>query len=215
LDRALYLITDGFDAETAARVQAALSALPAGLAAVQLRAKTLDGRALYEAACRLREVTLERALLFVNDRIDVALAAGADGVHLPARGLPPGPARRAITSAASEGGGRRFYVGCSTHSLAEAQACTASARGGADFVTFGPVFHTGSKASFGPPVGVERLGEVVRTLAVPVFALGGVDVVRTPACRSVGAQVACIGAVLGSADPAGGARAIARAIGYS
>src|SRR5439155_6613034 len=108
------LITDGFDARTAARVDAALAALPAGLAAVQLRAKTLDGAALYAAAAALVEIVRARgAKLVVNDRADVALAVGADGVHLPARGLPVKQARRWL--------GERLVIGASVHGAEEAE----------------------------------------------------------------------------------------------
>ena len=194
------------DATTAARVDAALGALPAGTAAVQLRAKALDGRALTDAALLLREVTRARgAMLLVNDRVDVALAVGADGVHLPGKGLPAKAARRVC--------GDRLLIGASTHSLDEARMAQA---GGADYVTFGPVFATPSKAAFGPPLGLERLTEVGATLALPVFALGGVDRGRARACVATGARLACIGAVLGrtdAAEVAHGSRALGAEIG--
>jgi thiamine-phosphate pyrophosphorylase len=199
----LLLITDGFDADTAERVAAALAALPAGAAAVQLRAKTLSARALYDAATKLAPLAHARnSLLLVNDRADVARAAGADGVHLPARGLPTTTARRWL--------GDRFVVGASTHSLAEA---TMAWRGGADYVTFGPVYATPSKLPLGEPVGVDALAAVVRAAAVPVFALGGIDGARARVVTALGARVACIGAVLGRADAADGARSMMAAIG--
>jgi len=194
----LLLITDGWDADTARRVEAALAALPAGLAAVQLRAKALSGRALHDAALVLRTITAAHgAPLLVNDRIDVARAAGADGAHLPANGLPTKAARRA---AAGDG----FLLGASTHSLDELRMA-----GAVDYVVFGPVFAAAGK---GPPVGIAALGEAVRAARVPVFALGGVDAVRAAECVRAGARVACIGAVLGAADPAAGARAMAAAL---
>jgi thiamine-phosphate pyrophosphorylase len=192
----LLLITDGYDDRTPGRVEAAVRALPDGYAAVMLRAKGLEGRALFAAAERLRAIA---PILIVNDRADVALAVAADGVHLPARGIPVEQARRWSRD--------RLIVGVSTHSLAEA---TAAWRGGADYVAFGPVWPTPGK---GPPVGVEALAAVVRAAPVPVFALGGVDAARAPACVAVGARLACIGAVLGRADAAAGARALAAAIG--
>jgi thiamine-phosphate pyrophosphorylase len=201
----LLLITDGWNESTAARVDAALSALPAGTTAVQLRCKTLTGRAMTSAALALREVTRARGALFlVNDRVDVALASGADGVHLPSNGLPPKPARRAA--------GEALLLGASAHSLDEARMAE---RAGIDYVTFGPVFPTASKAAFGPPLGLDRLSEAVRALTVPVFALGGIDLERAPACIAAGARVACIGAVLGDgvSDPAQGARALGARIG--
>jgi len=200
-DFRVLLITDGFDGETASRVAAALRELPG--AAVQLRAKRLDGAALYAAARALRPVA---PILLVNDRADVALAAGCDGVHLPARGLDVASARALV------GEGR--ILGVSTHTREEA---IAAARAGADYVVFGPVWPTGARpgdGAKGAAVGVEALAEVVRACApVPVFALGGVDAARAPAVLAVGARIACIGAVLARPDVAPSARALAAAIG--
>lgn len=188
------LITDGFDADTPSRVAAALRELDG--AAVQLRAKRLDGAALFAAAQALRSIA---PILVVNDRVDVALAAGCDGVHLPARGLPVADARALLATR---------LVGASTHTRDEALA---AARAGADYVVFGPVWPTGEKQH---AVGLDALAEVVRACApMPVFALGGVDAERARAAVAVGARVACIGAVLGRRDAAAGARALAAAIG--
>ena len=140
----LLLITDGFDELTLKRVRDAIDTLPRGFAAVQLRAKRLEGAALFAAATALRVVA---PILVVNDRVDVALAAGADGVHLPSRGLPVAVARALV-------GGR--LVGASTHLLAEA---VAARRDGADYVVFGPVWPTGDK---GDAVGLDALAEAVR-----------------------------------------------------
>jgi thiamine-phosphate pyrophosphorylase len=196
----LLLITDGFDGSTVERVRAAIAALPAGFAAVQLRAKRLEGARLFEAATALRAaIPPGAAPLVVNERADVALAAGADGVHLPTRGLPIAVARALV--------GARI-VGASTHSLAEAAAAK---RDGADYVVYGPVWPTGDKRD---AVGLDALADVVRACApMPVFALGGVDPERARAAIAVGARVACIGAVLGRDDAGAAARAFAAAIG--
>jgi thiamine-phosphate pyrophosphorylase len=193
----LLLITDGFDDDTPARVEAACAALPAGTAAVVLRALSLDGRALFEAARRLRTVA---PILLVHGRADVALAAGADGVHLPSHGLAPKTVRRFAAPP--------LVVGASTHSLAEART---AAESGADYVVYGPVFETPGK---GPPVGVAALAEVVAALEIPVFALGGIDAASAPGCWRAGAKLACIGAVLGRprAQAAEGARALWRSV---
>src|SRR5262245_35641251 len=109
LNSRLLLITDGFDASTVGRVREALGALSPGTGLVRVRGKRLDGAALHAAATELRQVA---PLFVINDRADVALAAGADGVHLPGRGLPVAVARALV------GDGR--LVGASTHLLAEA-----------------------------------------------------------------------------------------------
>ena len=195
----LYLITDDETAREPDVVAAALGALPRGLAAVQLRAKGLGGRALLAAAATLREVTARHgAPLFINDRVNVALAVGADGVHLPVAGLAPEDARAV---------GPRLAIGASTHSLAEARAAVER---GAHFVTFGPVWDTPSKARYGDPVGLGRLLEAAAALPVPVFALGGIDADRAAACAVAGARVACIRAVLGADDPGAAALDMAR-----
>lgn len=191
----LYLITDEAMAAEApaalcARIAAALAGLPAGAAAVQLRGKTLDGRRLLERALALRQVTRAHgAALLVNDRLDVALAAGADGVHLPGAGLPVAQARRLAPG---------LMLGASTHRLDEARA---AAEDGADFVTFGPVYATPSKAGLGEPVGVEALARAVAAVPIPVFALGGIDQERAPACVAAGARLAVIRAVLAAPSP--------------
>jgi thiamine-phosphate pyrophosphorylase len=139
----------------------------------------------------LRPVT---NFLIVNDRVDVALASGADGAHLPSRGLDVKNVRRVVP--------KGFVVGVSTHSLAEARMAE---RGGADYVVFGPVFASPGKSA---PVGVPALAEVVKALAIPVFALGGVGVDNAGECQAAGARLACISAVFKSADPAATVRAL-------
>ena len=186
----LLLITDGFDDETPERVAAAVAALPSGAAAVMLRNRSLSGRALHDAATRLRAVA---PILLINDRLDVALATGATGVHLPARGLPPQLARNLAPAP--------FVIGCSTHSLKEALLAES---GGADYVVFGPVFPTPDKD---PPVGVKALGEVVAALSIPVFALGGLDAANAAESSAEGASNACIRAVLGQSPAAAAAGA--------
>lgn len=179
----------------------ALAAAPPGTVAVQLREKDLDGGPLYRLAVSLREITARHgASLLVNDRLDVALAAGADGVHLPSGGLPVAEVRRHFP---------RGLVGVSTHSPAEVARARAE---GADFAVFGPVFDTPSKRPYGPPVGIGALGEAARC-GLPVYALGGVDAGRVPEVSAVGAAgVACIRAVLAAPDPAGAVARLLRSL---
>ncbi len=199
LDFRLYLVTDRKAAEAAGRtLQAVLGAALARAAArgarvgVQLREKDLDGGPLFALAREVRALTREHgARLLVNDRLDVALAVEADGVHLPARGLPPGAARTLLAATG--------LIGVSTHSAAEA----AAARGrGADFVVLGPVYDPASKPSAGPPLGVAALGGAAGEASLPVLALGGLTPARVPDVVRAGAHgVACIGAVMSARDP--------------
>jgi thiamine-phosphate pyrophosphorylase len=188
----VYLITDRNVApDLPGRVEAALGGLPPGVAAVQLREKGLGGGALLELARALLPA-VERAgqRLLVNDRLDVALAAGAHGVHLPSAGVPPGEARRLL--------GPEAWIGVSCHGAEDVRRARA---GGADFATFGPLYDTPSKRAYGAPVGLARLGEAA-ALGLPLVGLGGVDAARAPAVRAAGASgVAAIRAWLGADDP--------------
>jgi thiamine-phosphate pyrophosphorylase len=141
------------------------AAVEARVTLVQLREKELTGRALFElasAAARIARGSGTRVL--VNDRADVARAAGCDGVHLTASSLEASAVRRAF--------GEAFLIGVSAHTLEEARA---GAAGGADFAVFGPVFDTPSKRAYGPPVGLEALAKAAHELSpFPLLALGGV-----------------------------------------
>jgi thiamine-phosphate pyrophosphorylase len=147
---------------------------------------------MLDLARALRQVVADAGqLLLVNDRIDVALAAGADGVHLPSAGIPPGDARRLV--------GSGLLVAVSCHSAAD----VARARdAGADFATFGPLFETPSKREFGPPVGLGPLHEA-SLLGLPLVALGGVDASNASAAVAAGAYgLAAIRAWLEAPEPA-------------
>ncbi len=168
--------------------------------AVQLREKDLPARALVDLARELREVTRAAgAALFVNDRVDVALAVGADGVHLGSGGLAPADVR-AITRAAD----RVLRVGASTHTPAEVAA---AAEAGADFVVFGPIFDTPSKRGVLAPVGLDGLRRACAAAAVPVLAIGGVEPTRAQDCVRAGAAgLACVRSVMAATDPTASAR---------
>jgi thiamine-phosphate pyrophosphorylase len=166
-------------ADPVARVAAALAGAAGapGRAAVHLREKDLGGRPQLALARRLAAACRAHgALLLVNDRVDVALAAGADGVHLPAAGLPPAEARRLLPPGA--------LVGVSCHGEDDVRRAR---DGGADYATFGPVFDTPSKRGYGPPVGLAALERAAR-LGLPLVALGGLDPARAVAARAAGAH---------------------------
>ena len=117
------------------------------------------------------------AIVLVNDRLDVALAAGAKGVHLGAHSMPMQVVRRIAP--------RPFVLGVSCHSLSEARAAES---GGADYLVLGPVFETPSKLRYGPPLGIETLREIATQITIPVLALGGITVERVRPCLEAGAS---------------------------
>jgi len=158
----LYLITDGTLMPNLE--EACEAALAGGVRAIQLREKDLPVRELLSLAKGLRKLTAGfGARLFINDRVDVALASGADGVHLGVNSIPPGAVRKIA--------GEKLMIGASTHNIEEARRAE---RSGADFITFGPVYETPSKMKYGNPVGIKKLSEAARELSIPIFALGGI-----------------------------------------
>jgi thiamine-phosphate pyrophosphorylase len=208
----LYLITDRGATQgrpLADVVRAALSGVPPearGAVAVQLREKDLEARALLALAREVRAVTRAAgAALFVNDRVDVALAAEADGVHLGLRSLSPAEVTRIAPT---------LGIAVSTHGRAEVQAAIAARAAGADvrFAVFGPVWDTPSKRALGAPVGLDALRAAAAEAAragLPLLALGGVTPARVAECRSAGsAGVACIRAICAAPDPAAATRAL-------
>ena len=203
----LYLITDRKLAKggIVGACEEALGAARAsqGAVAVQLREKDLTGRELLELARELRKIcTANGALLLVNDRIDVALACDADGVHLPADSFAVRDAREFL--------GKSKLIGCSTHTIAEVEAAN---RAGANFVVLGPVYEPISKSAYGPAAGVEALRAACEASDIPVYALGGITAERIAeisATEIVG--VAVIGAVLGAESPGLAMRTLLQAI---
>jgi thiamine-phosphate pyrophosphorylase len=173
----LYLISDrlalrripGKTEPEAAQIEAIRKATRAGCQLVQIREKDLNARDLYELArATVAASHPHGARVIVNDRLDVALAAGADGVHLRATSFPASEARAVVGSK----GLNDFIIGVSTHSLAEARSAES---GGADFIVCGPLYNTPSKRAYGAPIGIENFAEICRSVEIPVLALGGID----------------------------------------
>ncbi len=164
----------------------------------------LSARVLYELTRRAVEIAQDSSTqVLVNDRFDVALAAGADGVQLTAQSLPAAVVRGETSD--------RFLIGVSTHSPGEAEAAQA---GGADFILFGPVFETESKRQFGPPQGLDKLAEVVEAVgSLPVIAIGGISLENVSRCLQHGAAgVAAIGLLNDPNNLAATVRSIREAI---
>lgn len=190
VDFKLYLITDRKQAKMPLP-DAIRLALQGGVRAVQLREKDLPIRELLALAQELRTITKENgAKLFINDRIDVAIAVSADGVHLGREGMPVEAARKLL--------GRDMLIGVSTHTRQEAKAAEA---GGADFVTFGPIFETPSKEKYGRPVGIDELKNAKIDINIPIFALGGIKNGNIAQIFGAGATgAAMISAILAAED---------------
>ena len=199
VDFDLYLITDRHQVPAGQTLLDVIeAALRGGVKAVQLREKALSTDQLLPLASELRTLTRRYgARLLVNDQVDVALAAGADGVHLGGHSRPTAEVRRQV--------GKEMLIGVSTHSSEEIRAAFDQ---GADFVTFGPVYATPSKAAYGDPLGLNALTEACQKSTLPVFALGGITPARAAAVRTAGAQgIALISAIIAVPAPEEAARA--------
>lgn len=155
------------------------AAVDARVSLFQIREKTLSARVLYELTVRAVEITRgSDTRLLVNDRSDIARAAGADGVHLTSQSLRASVVREAF--------GSGFLIGVSTHSRDEVLAARDV---GADFVVFGPVFDTESKRGFGEPQGLERLRDVCNAARTfPIVAIGGISLENIESCFEAGAR---------------------------
>jgi thiamine-phosphate pyrophosphorylase len=188
----LYVVTDRQQTAGRGLEEVIAAAARGGAGAIQLREKDLSARDLLALGARLQETLAPYNVpLFINDRLDVALALDTAGVHLAGHSLPTAQARRLL--------GPHKLIGVSTHSLEEAQHAAAE---GADFIVFGPVFTTPSKLAYGPPQGLQQLAAVVRQIPIPVLAIGGVDHTNLPQVLAAGAYgVAMIRAVLAAVDP--------------
>ena len=195
----LYLITDRKLTQGYNLLWVLEQAFDGGVRAIQLREKDLDGRELFELAEKI-SVLCQRydAQLFINDRIDVALAVDAAGVQLGETSIPIGPARALL--------GTKKWIGFSTHNLAEAKAAK---RHGADFILFGPVHFTPSKSAYGAPQGLAALKEIVEKVALPVYAIGGINAKNLAVTMTTGIHgVALISAILSAQNPTVAAKTI-------
>ena len=174
----LYYITDRKQIPGASLEATITRAIAAGIDWVQIREKDLPARSLLSLTqAAVAQARVEGGTrVMVNDRLDVALAAGAHGVHLGTHSMPLRRVRRLTP--------REFVLGASCHSLAEALAAQDA---GADYILLGPIFSTPSKLPYGPPLGLTVLHEATSQLTIPVFALGGISPDRVTLCRQNGA----------------------------
>jgi thiamine-phosphate pyrophosphorylase len=202
----LLFVTDRHATQGRPLLPVVTAALEGGVSFVQVREKDLEAAPLLQITAEIvaeaRRVRGEKARVVVNGRLDVALAAKAAGVHLPADGLPVAGVRRQARG--------RFLVGRSVHALAEARD---AAKAGADYLLFGPIFATPGKAAYGEPQGVAALRRVLEAVRVPVWAIGGITAETAVELRGLPlAGVASIGAIATAPDPGESARAILAAL---
>ena len=190
IDFNLYLITDRHQTNGRPLVAVVKEALQAGIKAIQLREKDLSAKELFELAQNVRRLTRQyRARFFINDRVDIAMAVEADGVHLGQKSFSAKDVKRIFPKA---------IIGVSTHSLDEAKKAEADE---ADFITIGPIFYTPSKAGYGEPLGIEVIKQVRKEIHIPVFAIGGIKDDNAMDVIDAGADgIAVISAVMGAAD---------------
>jgi len=206
----LYLVTDRKQTGGRDLVTVLSQVLQAGVRAIQLREKDLDTIEVYRLGERLLSLTRQAgAALIVNDRVDVAMALGADGVHLTRKSLPPMEARALV--------GSRMLLGISCHGLADVREAV---EGGVDFVVLGPIYETPSKVPYGAPLTPVILKQARGICPLPILAIGGINTTRVPEVVHAGADgVAVISAVLAAPDPGAATRelleAVARAKGVA
>ena len=156
-------------------------AAKAGADWIQIREKDLSGRELAKLAEQAVLRSGSGSSVLVNDRVDVACASGAAGVHLGENSLPPSEPRKWVDRNSAQG---KFLVGASVHSV---EGAMQAEQAGADYVVFGPVYTTPSKIGFGEPQGVRRLEEICKRLRIPVLAIGGITLENAGECVAAGA----------------------------
>jgi thiamine-phosphate pyrophosphorylase len=197
----LALVTDRSALGGLSLEEAVAQAVEGGANLVQLREKDLPAAELLALAGKLRTVTQGRALFLVNDRLDVALACAADGVHLPERGLSVAAARRLA--------GEGFIIGRSVHSVAEAVRAQEE---GADYVQVGTIFASRSHPDQ-PIAGLALLEAVAAAVTIPILAVGGITAANVGDAMRAGASgAAVISAILGAPSPREAARALSQAM---
>jgi thiamine-phosphate pyrophosphorylase len=189
-----YFITD--DRLTRQGIQRdTVDVLRSGVTVVQYRRKDGPSRLLYQEARELRALT-HGACFLVNDRVDIALACGADGVHIGQSDLPTAVARHLL--------GPDRILGVTVRSVEEARLAEAA---GADYLGVGAIFGTSTKADAGPPVGLDLLREIGQAIRLPIAAIGGITLENAPAVIAAGAHMVCaISAVVTGPRPAEAAR---------
>jgi thiamine-phosphate pyrophosphorylase len=198
----LYLVTDSALAMGRPLLDVVGAAVDGGVTCVQVREKDLPPRAYIEQLLSVRPLLRERGIpLFVNDRLDVALAVEADGIHLGQTDLPLAMARNIAAG--------RLLIGVSCESVRDA---TEAERGGADYVSVSPVFATPTKTDTAPSQGLDGVRAVRRAVRVPVVAIGGINATNAGEVIRAGADGICVVSAIVSAPDPRAAAALLRGI---
>jgi len=192
-----HVLTDTALQSRFTHLQLAERAIAGGADTIQYRQKQGSTREMIETARKLKSLCQASGVLFVvNDRLDVAMAAQADGVHLGQDDFPIALARKIL--------GPGAIIGGSAGTLEEAQRCRSE---GADYIGFGPVYPTASKEDAGPAIGLKLLREVVEAIPLPIIAIGGITPMNLPAVMKTGVHgIAVISAVCCQEDPCAAAQ---------
>lgn len=205
MELGLYVITYTLPELGRGHLDVARAAIEGGADALQLRDKEMGGKEMYDLCSRIKdliEVGDGDCAFFVNDRVDVAVAAHADGVHLGQEDLPAASARPLI--------GGDMVMGISATTVEEARRAQAE---GADYLGVGPVFPTPSKPDAVPPIGVEGLKEISKAVDLPIVAIGGIDASNAKEVFEAGADgIAVISAVAGAEDMTAAVKRLRRAV---
>lgn len=196
IDYSLYLVTDRSFLDGKSIEEAVEEAIKGGVTLVQVREKDASSREFYEVALKVKEVTDKyKVPLIIDDRLDIAQAVDASGVHLGQSDLPLKLARNIL--------GKDKIIGISVGNVAEAKEAEAA---GADYVGIGTIFFTGTKKDIKTPIGIEGLTEIVKNIKIPSVAIGGINQENTKAVLKSGTNgVAVISAILGKKDIRGAA----------
>ena len=202
-DWKLCLVADVEAAQNRDIISLTMEAVKAGVTIVQLRAKKLDANEFFQLAVKMKSVLSHHNIPFIiNDRVDIAKACNATGVHLGQKDLPLAEARKIM--------GKGKIIGISVNSITEMEKAET---GGADYLGAGPIFPTASKEDLDPFLGMEGLKAIAQNTTLPVLAIGGIDHLNATDVMKAGADgIAVISAILGEIDPAEAARRLAHAV---
>ena len=204
IDFRLYLVTDRHQTMGRPLLSVVGRAVRAGVRAVQLRERDLPIRELLVLATEFQR-EMPEAKLFINDRVDLALAVSSHGVHLREGSLPTQAVRGVLHP--------RQLLGRSVHSL---EGVASAERHGADFVVLGPIYETPSKQAYGPPLGLGMLEQAARTARIPIFAIGGITAARAREVRGAGGfGVAVLSSILSASNVEQATEALRAAIEHA